>query len=322
MKILFITIPFFEYISKIKEQIAKEMNAQVDVVYCDTPIPSYMIPFDKGLSRKISKYYNKKSQVEEFKKKSKINYDYIFVLVGRNVDVESLTALFKIQRKAKKILYVWDDVARINTFNMIKNLFDVIYSFDSEDCKRYGFDFLPLFYCDDYCYDNEKKDIDFSCFGGLHPKREKYLNNICKYCNKYGFTNYFHLKTATLTLLKEFVLGKRHKLPYYIKTNEISMTECSGIVKRSVCAVDMPHSTQSGLTIRSIEALASQTKLITTNKAIKEYDFYNENNILVTDSDCSNLTEEFIRRPYVKIDDSIVEKYSLSSWVRTIFKGD
>lgn len=322
MRILFVTIPFREYIEEIYKAISKELDAQVDVVYCDLQLSSIGKAVDKFCGGKLKRKYNKKEQVKQFFRYEDNEYDYIFVLVGRNIEVESLKNICEKQVKAKKILYLWDDVARIDTFDKIESIFDEIISFDTNDCHKYGFKFLPLFYCDSYCYLGENKDIDLSSIGGLHSSRESYLNKLNDFCNRYNLTNYFHLKATSFYIYKELITGKRNNIPNFIKYKEIPLRESCEILKRSVCVVDMPHPTQTGLTIRTIESLAAHTKLITTNKAIKEYDFYDENNILITDNECSNLTEDFIKKPYVNVDDSILEKYSLSSWVRKIFRGD
>lgn len=321
MKILFITIPFREYISEISTAITNALDARVDIISCDTLLPYAMRGIDVFFRGNLRKEYNSWSQKKHFRKLEENEYDYIFVLVGRNINIYELKRLFFYQKKAKKILYLWDDIARVNTFKEIEPFFDKIYSFDSKDCRLYNFDFLPLFFCASYKYTKEEKNIDFSSIGGLHSSREKYLTKIVNFCVDNQHTYNFHLQTTPFSLLIE-TLKRKKKCPAFIGCREISMKESSDILKHSICVVDMPHLTQTGLTIRTIEALASQTKLITTNEAIREYDFYNENNILITDENCSNLTEEFIRTPYVKVDNTIVEKYSLDSWVKNIFLGD
>ena len=51
------------------------------------------------------------------------------------------------------------------------------------------------------------------------------------------------------------------------------------IFSDSRCILDAPQAGQVGLTIRTIECLGAKRKLVTTNSDIKNYDFYNENNI-------------------------------------------
>ena len=83
----------------------------------------------------------------------------------------------------------------------------------------------------------------------------------------------------------------------------------------------MPFASQAGLSIRTFEALAAHTKMITTNPRIKEYDFYSPENVLIIDRKNPVIDPEFIDKPYRPLRAEIEEKYSISSWVKTLF-GD
>ena len=63
----------------------------------------------------------------------------------------------------------------------------------------------------------------------------------------------------------------------------------------------------------------NQKKLITTNKDIKNYDFYNSNNIHVID-DVKNISIplSFFETNYEEIPTELVEKYIVKNWVTTI----
>ncbi len=69
------------------------------------------------------------------------------------------------------------------------------------------------------------------------------------------------------------------------------------------------------MTIRTIEALACGNKIITTNETIKEYDFYNPNNIWIIDRKSPYIDPEFILSPYEKIDERIINSYSIKKFV-------
>ncbi|WP_395598040.1 hypothetical protein AB4P95_26250 [Pseudomonas sp. A1437] len=60
-------------------------------------------------------------------------------------------------------------------------------------------------------------------------------------------------------------------------------------------------------------------KVITTNKSVVDYDFYNPANILVIDENSPVIPEHFITAPYVDIPAPIYEKYTLQGWVKTVF---
>lgn len=103
--------------------------------------------------------------------------------------------------------------------------------------------------------------------------------------------------------------------------NKLQANEMMDIFENSRCILDAPQAGQSGLTIRTIECLGAKRKLITTNKDIKKYDFYNENNIFVF-TDTIDVNSKFFNSPFVDIDESIYMKYSLREWLRTILEGN
>ena len=67
--------------------------------------------------------------------------------------------------------------------------------------------------------------------------------------------------------------------------------------------------------MRTIEMIGMHKKLITTNQAIKKYDFYNPDNIAVIDRNDIAIPEGFLDKPYSEIEDAIYNRYSLESWI-------
>ncbi|MDR1743732.1 MAG: hypothetical protein LBR48_07950, partial [Dysgonamonadaceae bacterium] len=88
--------------------------------------------------------------------------------------------------------------------------------------------------------------------------------------------------------------------------------------------LDIPLSGQHGITQREMEALFFHKKLITTNAAVKERDYYHPDNIFVIDltrhsRESGNLLPtiaEFLQKPYVEIDREIIESYSIEAWLQ------
>lgn len=319
MRVLFITIPFYEYIDKIKEKIADVLTANVDVLCLEQKSSGCGYMVNKLSKGEFNKKNNIKMQKEFFQRHKDIEYDYVFVLVGRGLDKECFYDFIQSQKKAKKILYLWDDVNRIDNFKDIKSAFDSILSFDKRDCTKYGFSFLPLFYCDDYVYKNEEKTFDISSIGFLHTDRANILEKVRKKFPEDRYKWFALLKTTRKHALMMLLSQKSKKLPFYIGFKYMTMAETARVVKQSKVVIDMPHSSQSGLSIRTIEALAARCKMVTTNVAVKEYDFFDDRNICIIDRDNPLITDGFFDRDYVEVEANIIKRYSLDEWVRTIF---
>ena len=73
--------------------------------------------------------------------------------------------------------------------------------------------------------------------------------------------------------------------------------------------------------MRTMEALAAKAKLITTNGEVVKYDFYDPADILVIDRENPAIPAEFLTTAYKDIPEEIVEKYSLTNWVKTLMDG-
>ena len=70
--------------------------------------------------------------------------------------------------------------------------------------------------------------------------------------------------------------------------------------------------------MRTIEMIGMNKKIITTNQTIKEYDFYNPNNICVIDRNNININTNFFDAQYEPLSDQIYIKYSLEQWIKDI----
>lgn len=320
--VLFINIAFYvyEYITEIKTAIEKELHADIDCLTVGRQggfWESFAGWASRGiLDRKIA--INRQKDFFETHKYKK--YNYIFVLVGRGLEKDLFEGFLQTQPQAIKILYLWDDVKRVENFNAIKDSFDYIWSSDFADYVQYGFHFLPLFYCDSYRYHGEEKIFDISVTGSLHSDRQVILEKILKeYLPQNQYVWYARMVPPRSQAVKLWIKGKG-SFPFYMSYQQIPLQENADILKKSRVVLDMPFASQTGLSIRTFEALAAQTKIITTNTHIKAYDFYNASNIQIIDRNQPFIEPDFMKIPYQPPIESLVERYSISSWVNTLFQ--
>lgn len=84
--------------------------------------------------------------------------------------------------------------------------------------------------------------------------------------------------------------------------------------------IDLVQCGQSGLTLRVLESVFLNKKLIINNASVKEYDFYNSANIFVLEEfiDPDRL-ELFLNSDYVESDDKILGKYDLRHLLKSVF---
>ena len=101
--------------------------------------------------------------------------------------------------------------------------------------------------------------------------------------------------------------------------NIIKQGELETHMDNAMVFLDLLRENQTGLSFRVFDSLAYQKKLITTNAAIIEYDFYNPQNIMVIDAENQIISLDFFSTTYQPLEDEIYYKYTLDNWVNTIF---
>lgn len=98
------------------------------------------------------------------------------------------------------------------------------------------------------------------------------------------------------------------------KTKGISYAENIQNVIRCSCIVDITTE-QAGVSLRPLEALFFDKKLITNNKSIKEYSFYHPDNIFILEEDELCKLPEFVNTPVTVISDKVKEQFDINSWI-------
>lgn len=325
-KILFFAPKFFGYEVAIANKL-EELGAQV-MQFDERPKNNFLtkalIRIDRNIvKRTINKYYSnllKKTKAEKF--------DYVFVVNLEAMTPEIVQQIRLQQPQAKFILYMWDSIKNKKSAQLAFKLFDWCYSFDKNDSETLpNVGFRPLFFIDEFdskTWDNSYTIIYDLCFiGTVHSDRYNLVNSIKKQVEGYGLKTYFYLYFHNKIL---FFYKKLRDIKFYkarfseFQFKSISATDLAQKIKQSGAILDIQHPHQTGLTMRTLEMLGASKKLVTTNKHIVEYDFFNPNNIVVIDRQNPQISEFFLKTGFVEVDEKIREKYALRGWLLEIFK--
>lgn len=322
-KILFIAPSFFGYEKEIKKEM--ENNGAKVKYYADNPYndilnSKILVKFSK-FRNKIYKNYFSKILLESKKEE----YDYCFVIKGDMIPNFFLHKL-KINKKTFFIMYQWDTIKRFPQIKDKLSYFDKIYSFEYEDTQIYPkIKYLPLFYLEKYSEIknlNLDKEIDLLFIGSNHSDRMEILNKIKKISEELDLKCFFHIQNKIYAYIKNIIFNKNFnnfkELGYTYKS--LTVEEIIELYKKSKIIIDIQALGQKGLTMRMIECLGAQKKIITTNENISNKDFYDEKNILIIDRENININMEFIKKEYEPIDETLYKKYSLDAWIKTLFE--
>lgn len=219
--------------------------------------------------------------------------------------------------KINMVNYQWDGMIRYpEIWNKIK-YFDRFFVFSPDDLYHTDCSFLPTtnFYFDHDLNDMPPVDADFYFTGSHMPDRMESVILFGNLAQKMGWKLDFNIGWFEQDIKKsKNIYPENIKIFSHGKSfgENLNQAKCAKIL------VDFKTPIHNGLSFRAFEALGYQKKLITTNENINKYDFYHPNNVFVWDGKDKNGLEEFIQRPYFKIDCAIREKYGFKNWIHYV----
>jgi hypothetical protein len=227
-----------------------------------------------------------------------------------------LTLQLKYFKNTKTIFYIWNKLTHSKAvqINLVKKRNRNVWTFDSQDSQKYHLHFIEQFYWRKHIKEakgNIKTDLYFI---GKDKKRMSTLYLIDQLTP--GFHN-------SIQVLKDSNQSYDSKYTKYLLDTDVKYNKVVERILRSRCLLEITIDGQEGLTLRALEALFYQKKLITNNSTIVNYDFYREANILILDFKMP-LTEiaaqivEFMKIEYVPIDDRIIQNYTFENWLKKI----
>ena len=313
-KILFIGIGFYDYEEAIRN-IFLSRGATVNYVNS-----SYMSLVMRILNRlKFERYY-KKLQSKVIKKQIKrfSDNEIVFTIKGENLSEFQFKLLKKLNPDAKFILYLWDSLIRHDNSDLLLSHFDIIWSFDRLDCeKNPKLKFRPLFYRS--IPESKDKIYELSFIGWVHSDRLEILRKFKELLVESGKPYYLKLYMGRYKYLwSRYITRSITSFDEdLIITKPVNYKQFQHILSVSSAILDLSHPLQSGLTMRTIEALAAGCHLITTNIDIENYDDISNDCYTIFDSKkdfLPNFHNELGRTKNIGVN------YSLDSFINQIFE--
>lgn len=318
-KILFFSPAFFKYENMIADKM-REMGAEVDMY----DVRSVTSALDRALlkiSPAIFKSRSNKYYDEIIRKNKDKNYDYILVVKCDMTPASVLKRFRIVFPNAKLCLNLWDSVENIPGVTEKFQYFDTLHSFDLNDCEKYPeLKFRPLFFGDQFRKEEHQGDYkyDISFCGTIHSDRYAVIKQVQKIANEKGMKSFWFLYLQSKFIYRFYKATKkefRGADESIFSFEKMSSAEIAKVVDESRIILDIQHPKQTGLTMRTIEMIGMNKKLITTNESIRRYDFFCADNVAVVDRNNVIIPEGFFKTPYHPLSQEVYEKYSLQSWI-------
>lgn len=233
--------------------------------------------------------------------------DYILIIRPDAYPIRFLKALKK--KGMKMVAYQWDGLQRFpNSYQYIP-LFDRFFVFDGRDLALSDVlpatNFYPLATGERTIDRHLQSDVFY--VGNYSAERIHTLTTIVNQCKNIGCHVHCHLYSRR----------KRTIMDSELTTTDISLDyqENLKFVYNTTTVLDLVDPSHEGLSFRILEAVGLAKKVITTNKKVKEYDFYHANNIFVWDNSTTDELAAFFQKPYHTLPSTVIQKYGFKNWI-------
>lgn len=219
---------------------------------------------------------------------------------------------------SKQGIFLWNTVnsryvgffQRFTFFHLMKNTDAQLYTFDPYDAWWYGMKLVRQVY---------KRPAPLaSCvsphglfFIGKDKGRSTSLSHVARLCEEAGIVPKFYILRDKSTKVEEPSLAN------FFQSKFLSYEKVLERVCNAECILEIIQEQQCGLSLRALEALFLEKKLITNNAYVRDSDFFNSNNILIyTPETTAEDIRAFLDKPYVSVQPSIVENYEIKTWIK------
>lgn len=326
---LVISAPFFGYYKHIINGL-EGRGYQVDYFNdrpSENPFLKAAIKLRPRLADSIVEAYLRRT----LRRTSGRDYELILVMNGKALTPAFVQRLVQDNPRARSVLYLWDAIKLYPHVLELARHFDRLFTFDAEDVRTHrDFSLLPLFYTDDHRAVGESEVVsaryDIINVCTAHPNRYALMKNWIPQLRAEGLAVFSYLYLNPL----QFLYNKM-TLPVFAdaKPSEFQFSPLAtgkhlDLLRSARAALDVNHSDQTGLTMRTIETMGARRKLITTNTEVMKYAFYHPSRVLVVEGAQipRGLVKQFLAIPQEPLDEATYELFGLQAWLTEIMTGD
>ena len=238
----------------------------------------------------------------------------MFIIVSRKSTKYAIKYIKRHSRGKRIIIWYWNIYTKkeLNP-EYCRRIGCETWSFDKKDCEKYNMKFGDTYYFlpEKSSSNNIKYDIFY--VGINRPGREEFLNKLKQFCDDNKLTYKINL---TAIPNQSFKTQKKYD-------NRMSYEEIIKTIKESNAILDLNRSNQSGMTLRPMEAIFFNKKLITNNSDIVNYNAYDKENMFIIENNLLNIKEltNFLKKEKYKINDEILSKYIFENWLYRIINN-
>ena len=215
---------------------------------------------------------------------------------------------------SRKIYYIWNTNVNCEKVEYARRNGWEIWSFDKNECERKKYLYINQFYpMKDIVSEQKKWDVFFCGYDKGRAESIKKLIKVFKQdelsfkiiIREWGIKQYIKaIKSLNRSLVTIFEIDYKKVIQY---------------IEKSRCILDIVKEGQTGYTMRVMEALFYEKKLITNNIRILDADFYKESNFFILGYDDLNALKKWMQIPFDKVGiEKFKKEYSVENWYKNL----
>lgn len=220
--------------------------------------------------------------------------------------------IHRVNPDCKVYLFFWNRVNRYNKRHLRFSDPHAIFSTDPEDCKRYGLRYNHIFYPKEFSIPYVSAEQNKLFFLGADKGRAPYIAALRQVLTDSGLI----CDIRILSPVKDS--GYRERFGEILTDKGLSYSDYLAQLKSCNVLLDINQPGQRALTMRVMESIYLSKKLITGNRDILNYDFYDPDNIFVLPENglpTAGEIRSFLRKPFRPYPAAVLDSYSFEHWL-------
>lgn len=240
-------------------------------------------------------------------------FDYsLIICIATKYSHRTLKWIAK-RTQSRQIHYFWDEI-HISRYPVKKENAYENWSFCYNNSLEYKMKYNPQFWISTINLKSDRTEYDVSYVGG---------DRNGKYKERTKMVNQIFLKLAKENIKCFFwYISDSDKVDSRIKKDrELQQKDFLEIIKKSKVIIELVENDIQWITQRTLYALSNEKKLITNNLDILHEPLYCKENIFILGYDKMTNLVDFIKSPYVKMDNNILQYYEMDQWMERFLDG-
>lgn len=288
----------------------------------DKASTSTLYKFALRLLPRLTRLITEKHFIDQIDRMPADSVDHVLLIKAEGLSARVVRYLRKRHPSATLGLYLWDGKENVQGIGELVPLADAVSSFDPVDALENGWNYRPLFARNVAISttDQAPKTFDWCFIGTIHSDRHRVISRLRHVSGgiAHSFVFAYFQSPMVLRIRKLFDWTLWSAPSGTLSTTPMAAADVVRIIARSKAVLDVEHPRQRGLTMRTIEALLTGNKLLTTNKHLLNCDLYDASRAQIIDRKTPRIDHVFLSQPVKPIANDLRDRYSCETWVKEL----